>query len=458
MKKWIWLFVLVFVTLHLSPALFGAEEGDRLSEGKAAGEASENVVHLTLEEAVRIALEKNSEIRMAESSVAAARAHARSASADLLAKFETGYSVTRLSDDPEAIFGGSPAFIVGSKPNYRWTVGFSQPIFTGFALTTVRDLARLGVDSALLQKKAAEEEIILRTKEAYYQHLLAGRFRSVAEDAVKRLRGHLKDAQAMYDAGMIPKNDLLKSQVQLAGADQELVRAKSREELTRSSLNLLLKREINEEIKLTDILIWTPFDLSLEETLSKGLGQRPEIRAMEVAVAQAGKSVRLARSHYYPDVMLVGEYYRQGDTAEVNGNNFTNTRNALIGLQTKWTFFEWGKTGADVTQALYEKDKAEEARSSFRDHVSLQIKQAYLDLDTAGKNIETAKTALEQALENFRITDLQYREQMTTSTEVLDAQALLADAEARYYGALYGHNLARASLERAMGQGEWRQE
>jgi len=398
-------------------------------------------------------LEKNSEIKIAESSVAAAKARARSASADLLAKFETGYSMTRLSDDPEAVFGANPAFIIGSKPNYRWTVGFAQPIFTGFALTTAHELAELGVDTAKLEKEEVREEIILRTKEAYFQHLLAGRFRSVAEDAVKRLRSHLKDAQAMYDAGMIPRNDLLKSEVQLADAEQELVRAGNREELTRSNLNLLLKRGINDDLLLEDILSWTPYAPSLEESLRQGLEKRPEVHVMEVTVEQAGKSVRLARSHYYPGVMLVGEYYRQGDNAEVNGNDFTNTKNALIGLEAKWTFFEWGKTGDDVAQTLYEKEKAEESRNRLRDKVAIEIKQAYLDLQTAMKNMDTAKGAVEQAKENYRITDLQYKEQMTTSTEVLDAQTLLSQAEAHYYGALYGYNVASASLLRAMGAG-----
>ncbi len=458
MKKWIWLFVLILIRLHLSPALFGAEEGTDPQGKEEARAATTPIPHLTLEEAVQIALEKNSEIRMAESSVAAAQARARSASADLLAKFETGYSMTRLSDDPEVIFGGGQPFISGSKPNYLWTVGFTQPVFTGFALTTARELARLGVDTAKLEKEEIREEIILRTKEAYFQHLLAGRFRSVAEDAVKRLRAHLKDAQAMYDAGMIPRNDLLKSQVQLADAEQELVRAGNREELTRSNLNLLLRRGINEDLLLEDILTWTPYAPSLEESLRQGLEQRPGVRVMDLGVEQAGQSVRLARSRYYPSILLVGEYYRQGDTFDVNGNGFTNTKNALIGLQTKWTFFEWGKTRADVTQALYEKDKAGEARERIRDRVAIEIKQAYLDLQTAAKNIDTSKGAVEQAGENYRITDLQYKEQMTTSTEVLDAETLLSQAEAHYYGALYGYNLALASLERAMGKGAWRRE
>lgn len=441
MKRFVPALLFVLLSILLPGGMSGAEPPSETPPG------------LTLEEAVRMALMQNSDIRMAKSSVAAAREAARSASADLLAKFETGYSVSRLSDDPEVIFGGTQVFIAGSKPNYRWTVGFSQPLFTGFALTTARELAELGVDTAVFQKDATEEEIILRTKAAYFQRLLAARLKAVAEEAVHRLRAHLKDAQAMYDAGAIPKNDLLKSNVQLAEAAQDLVRAENRLEMTRSQLNLLLKRGINAETRLMDVLTWTPYTRSLADSLEQGLNQRPEIHAMEVAVEQAAKEVRLERSRYYPNLAMVGEYYRQGDTLDVNGNGFTNSKNAAIGLEAKWTFFEWGKTGAEVNRALYEKERAVEGSQRLQDSVSLQIKQAWLDLQTAEKNIDTARTALEQARENFRITDLQYKEQMTTSTEVLDAETLLTQAETHYYGALYGYNLALASLERAMGTG-----
>ncbi|NOY53094.1 MAG: TolC family protein [Deltaproteobacteria bacterium] len=418
-----------------------------------AATVSDKSLRLTLEEAVRIALTQNSEIKMAESSVAAAREAARSKSADLLPKFETRYSAVRLNDDPEVIFGKGLEFIAGSKPNYRWTVGFTQPVFTGFALTTAKELAALGVDTARLNKEEAEEEIILRTRAAYFQHLLAERLKGVAEEAVRRLRAHLKDAQALYDAGMIPQNDLLKSKVRMAEAEQEEVRAGNRVELTRSQLNLLLRREINAKTQLTDVLTWTPYNLTLKDSLARGLAKRPAIQATQLAVEKADKGVRLAESRYYPNLVMVGEYERQGDTAAVNGNGYTNTKNASIGLEARWTFFEWGKTGAEVSRSRYEKERAVEAGRRLRDRIALQIKQAWLDLQTAGKNIETAKTELEQAKENYRITDLQYKEQMTTSTEVLDAESLLTQAETHNYGALYGYNLARASLERAMGTG-----
>jgi outer membrane protein TolC len=94
---------------------------------------------------------------------------------------------------------------------------------------------------------------------------------------------------------------------------------------------------------------------------------------------------------------------------------------------------------------------AELRLEDYKDSISLEIKQAYLDLFEAEKNIPTTRKAVEQAEENLRVSRERYETQVTTSTEVLDAQALRTRARTNYYRALYSHHLAKARLLRAVG-------
>ena len=84
--------------------------------------------------------------------------------------------------------------------------------------------------------------------------------------------------------------------------------------------------------------------------------------------------------------------------------------------------------------------------------LSLNIKQAMLDLEAADKNIGPTQKAVEQAEENLRVSQERYKAQVTTSTEVLDAQTLLNQVRMNYYNALYNHILAKARLQRAIGE------
>ena len=87
----------------------------------------------------------------------------------------------------------------------------------------------------------------------------------------------------------------------------------------------------------------------------------------------------------------------------------------------------------------------------MKDMVTLEVKKAYLYIQDSEKNIVVAEKAIEQAEENFRINEERYKEQIATSTEVLDAQTLLTQARTNYYNTLNVYNIAKAKLERAMG-------
>ena len=105
-------------------------------------------------------------------------------------------------------------------------------------------------------------------------------------------------------------------------------------------------------------------------------------------------------------------------------------------------------------ECLESKKALEEKIDGIRDSIRLEVKNAYEKLMVAGQNIKTAETALAQAKENFRITNLQYQQQVTTSTEVLDARTFLTQAEMNYYSALYGYMIAKATLDRAVGSND----
>ena len=87
------------------------------------------------------------------------------------------------------------------------------------------------------------------------------------------------------------------------------------------------------------------------------------------------------------------------------------------------------------------------------DNIALEVKSAFRNMEVARTNIETASTALDQAKENYRITNLQYQHQLATTTNVLDARTFLSQARTNYYGALYGYLISEAELERVAGGG-----
>jgi outer membrane protein TolC len=160
----------------------------------------------------------------------------------------------------------------------------------------------------------------------------------------------------------------------------------------------------------------------------------------------------MAKSKYYPEVAFTYNYTKAGDTPDVSGSNFQlpNQWQAIVGLS--WTLWDWNKTRNSVNQVESQKMQLSQTRKSIEDGIKLQLKQAILGLKEAEEKIPTAQKSVDQAEENLRVSEERYKAQVTTSTEVLDAQTLLSQAKMNYYNALYDHNLARAGLLRAIGE------
>jgi outer membrane protein TolC len=116
-----------------------------------------------------------------------------------------------------------------------------------------------------------------------------------------------------------------------------------------------------------------------------------------------------------------------------------------------WTFWEWGKTHYSVKQQESVKNELLKTKMELEENIQLEIKNAFLGLETAETNIPITRKAVEQGEENLRVSQERYKAQVTTSTEVLDAQRYLTRARVNHFTALYQYHEAKARLMRAIG-------
>ena len=105
-----------------------------------------------------------------------------------------------------------------------------------------------------------------------------------------------------------------------------------------------------------------------------------------------------------------------------------------------------------VKEKLSRLSQANYRKEDILDNIELEVKQAFLRTKETEKNITTVEKAIEQAKENLRITEERYKEQVSTTTDVLVAQTLLTETMRNYYNALYDFKIAKAVLYRAIGQ------
>ncbi len=411
---------------------------------------------LTLQQTIEAALEVNLRLQQSRDEVNAAEANRNARRSDFFPTLTTQYSYLR-RDEPTVqalgFTGQVTNVLINPEEEYNFVTSFSQPIFTGFALINQYKIASLGLDAAEISEKLTQQDVILDAKNAYYSILKAKKLMLVAETTVKQIASQKEVAENMYQVGMSPLNDLLQDQVRLANAKQALITAQNNLAVANAQFNTLLRRPVNTPVSIADILDYAPFEQDIDYCLSQAEDNRLEIEVAELEVQIAEKDYKLTQRDYYPSVNLSGNWTRRGTDWDVNGGEGIGDRQFWdIRATATWDFWEWGRSVYGVREKLSRLSQAKSRQAEILDNIKLEVKEAFLRTKESEKNITTIEKAIEQAKENLRITEERYKEQVSTTTDVLVAQTLFTETMTNYYNALYDFKIAKAILYRAIGQ------
>ena len=405
---------------------------------------------LGLEDCVSLALENHPSMAAAKAQIEAARQYERAAYKEYFPKIGASYRYTRFRDRRKVVIF-SYDVPLSSYEMIQGDLVVNLPLFHGLALRVQHRLRELDVALSEVNEERTRQELIYRVKEAYLELLKTQRRLKEAQKSVERLRAHLEKARGFYEEGLIARHDLLESEVALAEGEHMLVVAENAVALARAKLNILLGRSVTAEIEVKDFLDQRPRLGAFERYLEMALKFRPEIRAGELAVEKAAEGVRLAKSSLYPWVDLEGVYHKEGTDFALSQNPYGDRENAWVALTVNWRVFEWGKRQNEISGARAQVLAKEAALKEIKDQVSLEVRTAYLRFVEASKRLEVTEKSLAQAEENFALNEARYQEQLATSTDVLDAEAMLTSARVNYVNALADLHQAKAYLDYVTG-------
>jgi outer membrane protein len=398
---------------------------------------------LTLEMSIQQGFENNWSIKQKEEKIQETEYEKDRVKTDFLPSGTTSYQYTK---------NGGPLNEYNIyKNNYQWTTQVTQPVFAGFALSSAYDIAKLDIESAKVDLEMEQLDLAMKIKEVFFTILKADKAVEVASKEVESFELHLKAAKDFYEAGAKTINDVLMAEVDLANSKYELVKAETAASTARIKINVLLSKQLNEEVELVDIFDSQSVQIDLEKLISLALNNRPEIEKLNIFNIQNDRQIQNAKSAYYPSINMTYSYSKQGDSWNVARSKFDEGTSwqAVVGLT--WKLWNWKNTSKSIQKIRSQKTQLEQNKEATEDQIRSEVKEAVLNLLETEKNIPTAKKAVEQAEENQKFNNERYKEQVATSLDVADAQKYLSRAKLNYYNAIYDHLIAKASLLRAIG-------
>lgn len=395
-------------------------------------------VDLNLEKAVNMALTNNSAVKISAANLAAAKAAKDQANGSRWGNI----SVKHTSARQETYQGNNP----GLNNAFSNGVTIDVPIYSGGSIEGTIKRAKKNYEYYQFGVDSTNQTVRYNATKGYYDVLQASNGITLSKETVDRLADHLKNTEAQFNVGVVAKADVLRSQVELADAQQTLTKAQNAYDVAVATLDNIVGLPHSTQLNLSEGLEYKEYNNSLENCMTYAMTNRPEIHQAEASVEMAKASQTVANAGNMPQVgVSAAENWARN---KFPGDDRSNWQ---VGVSVSMNIWDYGVTAGKVAEAKANVVKAEETYRQTVDTVQLDVRNNFLSMREAEKRISTSSVAVAQAEEDYRIAVIRYQAGVGINTDVIDASVALTQAKNNYIQALYDYNTYKALLEQSMG-------
>ncbi|HJT89316.1 MAG TPA: TolC family protein [Bryobacteraceae bacterium] len=303
--------------------------------------------------------------------------------------------------------------------------------------------------AAELSAQDARDLVVLAVTAGYLQVIATGARVDSARAQVATAQASYQQATDRHNAGVAARIDVTRSQVELQTQQQRLTSVENDLAKQKIVLGRMIGLAPGQDVVLTDAVPYAPVTgLSLDQALLRAAANRPDLKAAQAQVQAAELTHKAALAERYPSVELAADYGALGTSPQNSHGTF-----AVTGTL-RFPIWQGGRVAGDIEQADAALEQRRAEYEDLRGRVDAEVREAYLDLTAAASQVSVAQSNRTLAQDTLNQARDRFAAGVADTLEVVQAQESVAVADQDYIGALYAHNLAKASLARAMGQAE----
>jgi outer membrane protein len=414
-------------------------------------------VRLTLADAIQRGLLTSHRLGELRAREAGAGAVVQASEAARWPEFSLLAGYTRTNHvDPFSVFVQGEGFqtIYPDVPdNLRTRLDMQWPIFTSGGREALIRAARAEYSATGKDLETARADLRLEITRAFWALLTADEAVRVVEGALQRIESYLNDVRNRLKVGLVPPSDELSAQAERSHQQVLLIEARNARESTASDLRRLTGLAPDTAIEVDAALEAPGAPVgAAEEMVAEARRERPDRQAIVQRVAGAGARANAAAAAGKPAIAVAAGV----DYARPNPRIFPRVAEWNtswdVSFNVGWTFWDFGRLKAEVAQATASRLAFSERLQDFDTVLEVEVRQRRLDVEAARAAITAAADGVRSAAEARRVVSDRYAAGVATSTEVMDAQEALLQAELERTRALASARLAEARLERALGR------
>ncbi|WP_289500232.1 TolC family protein [Gloeocapsopsis sp. IPPAS B-1203] len=404
---------------------------------------------ITFQQALELAQRNNRQLQVARLNLERSRDTLREAQAALLPNVGLSAGLTRSSSSS----GNQNPFQqqTGARTSFSGQAQLSYSIYTSGERSSRIRAAEEQIRLNELQLEQTAQQLRLDVANDYYNLQASDELVRINQSAVTNAQASLRDAQALEQAGVGTRFDVLQSEVQLANATQELTNALSQQQNSRRQLAARLSLAQSVSLAAAEpVQIAGLWNLPLEDSIVLAFRNRSELQQQLAQRNISEAQRRIALSQLGPRVNVLTSY----DVNDTFNDGSGITDNYSLGANVSLNLYDGGAARARARQEEANIAIAETNFADTRNQVRFEVEESYNTLQANLANIQTASVALEQAREALRLARLRFQAGVGTQTEVIDAENALTNAEGNRVTAILDYNRALARLQRAISSSQ----
>jgi len=404
---------------------------------------------ITLGQAIELAERNNRNLQISQLQLQRSRAALRQAQAALYPSLNLQTGLTNSQSAGSELSGQAQSFLNqndDARTSLTGGLALNYDLFTSGQRPAQIRAAEQQLRSDELALEIAREQLRLDVANDYYNLQEADETVRISLAAVRNNETSLRDAQALEQAGLGTRFDVLRAEVQLANSQQDLTNAVAQQTVQRRQLAQRLSVPQGINLAAADAIdVAGTWGLTLEESIVLAYRNRAELEQQLAQRELSEQQRRAALAALGPQITLSAQY----DLINQFDDDLGTADGYSLAANLRWSIFDGGAARAAAAQQEVNRQIAETRFADVRNQVRFQVEQAYANLLSNLRNIETTRLALEQAEEALRLARLRFQAGVGTQTDVINAETDLTRARSNRLTAILNYNRALAALRRA---------
>ncbi len=431
---------------------------------------------LTIEESVRLALENNPEMHVAEKEYKKAEAAVGEAysavlpSLDATVNFQHAWAIQK-STIPNFIkpmlepigpaIGGlddMPDYVnisFGRENTLTYGATVTQPLFLGGSGISGIRMSRAAKQASGHNLDLVQQQVVYNIAEGFYRAVLAAKLIDVQEEALTQAEANRDAVAKKYEVGTASGFDKMRAEVEVANLKPALITARNNFHSALTRLKTILGIDRNMVIDISGDLMYVSDDI-MEEALpalqSEAIQNRPEIRSLNEQEEMMQQGINMARSAFMPKLFFSTEYsfLAMRDNLNFSQDDFSKGFTSAVSLQIP--LFKGFKSIKSYQKARLDYHITRDMKEQITNQIYAEVEIAHNAFNEAKEKFFASEETVALARESLRLASLMYEEGANTQLDVLGARLSVTQARMNYYRSLFDYQMARYRLRMVTGR------